>query len=64
MKREIKCKDGTFVFELIDSPGPSPLIDAWFNSKHIGWLNYMDLETASDIELLNAVNFFFESNED
>ena len=56
MKREIKCKDGTFVFELIDSPGPSPLIDAWFNSKHIGWLNYMDLETTSDIELLNAVN--------
>ena len=61
-ERIVKCKYGFFKFILVDYPGPSPLTDIWFNNEHVGYWGYMNLDTASDLELLSAAAAF-DSNE-
>ena len=61
MKRDIQTKYGCFHFELLEYPGPSPILDIWFGSEHIGYGKYINLETATDAELLETA-IAIESN--
>lgn len=56
-ERIVKCKYGEFKFKLVDYPGPNPLTDVWFNAEHVCYLNYIDLDKATDLELLQAALF-------
>ena len=51
-KRKVETKYGVFQFELVEYPGPAPLVDIYFNSQHLGYTHYINLQEASEIELL------------
>lgn len=65
-KREVKTGQGTFTFELVEYPGPSPMIDVHLGTTHIGYADYCNLKEASDLELLElaSYNIRYESEED
>lgn len=65
LKRTVTSKYGVFSFELVDYPGPSPLTDIYFNGDHLGWADYINLNEATDIELLQlAVNIKYPVKDD
>lgn len=61
-ERVVKCKYGYFKFILVDYPGPSPLTDIWFNDEHVGYSGYINLDTATDLELLQAAVQFGDND--
>jgi hypothetical protein len=64
-KRQVRTKYGTFYFDLVEYPGPSPLIDISLDNRHLGYADYCDLTTATDLELLEmAANIKYETDED
>ena len=64
LERNVNTRYGTFHFELIESSGPSPLIDIYFEGKHLGYADYINLGTASDMEMLQLANEIKYSEED
>lgn len=56
VERNVNTSYGVFHFELVDYPGPSPLVDISLNATHLGWANYVNLSEASDLDLLNLAN--------
>jgi len=52
LERTVNSKYGTFKFEVVDYPGPSPMISVYLNTTHIGYGDFIDLDTATDLELL------------
>lgn len=64
LKRTVNSKYGTFIFELVDYPGPSPLTDISFNGEHLGWGDFINLSTATEMELLElAVNIKYPADD-
>lgn len=65
-ERRIKTKLGDFVFSYIDYPGPSGMVDVVFGAKHLGYLEFINLEQATDSELIYKVSsaFFMEEEVD
>ena len=55
-ERNIGSKYGTFHFSYIDYPGPSPLVDIYLDETHIGYADYINLDEASDLELLQIAS--------
>ena len=53
LKRDVSTRYGIFHFELVEYPGPSPLIDIYFNTEHLGYARYVNLSEATEYELLN-----------
>ena len=64
LERNVNTRYGTFHFELAEYPGPSPLTDIHFEGKHLGYADYINLGTASDMEMLQLANEIKYSAED
>ena len=60
--RTVQCRDGQFVFNMVYVNG-LPKVDVYFEDKHIGMIGYYDLDNASDIELIQAVDEYLEEME-
>ena len=53
-KRDVKTGQGIFHFEYVEYPGPSPMVDVYLGTVHIGYGEFIDLATATDLELLQS----------
>lgn len=53
--RRINTLIGEFKFFYVDYPGPSGMINIFFNDKNLGYFKWVDLDKASDIELLSLL---------
>lgn len=56
LERNVNTSYGVFHFELVEYPGPAPLVDIWLDTTHIGYADYINLKEASDLDLLIAAN--------
>lgn len=52
LERNVNTRYGTFHFKLTESSRSSPFIDIYFEGKHLGYADYINLSTASDREML------------
>lgn len=65
-ERKVKTHYGEFTFSYIDYPGPSGMLDVYFGAEHLGYLEFINLEQATDSELIYKVSsaFFMEEEVD
>ena len=50
--RDVNTRYGSFHFELVEYPGPAPLVDIYFDGKHLGYCDYINLNEATEYDLL------------
>lgn len=55
-ERSVQTSYGTFHFELVEYPGPAPLVNIHLNDTNMGWADYINLAEATDLELLQLAN--------
>jgi hypothetical protein len=65
LERIVNSKYGQFKFELVDYPGPSPMISIYLDSTHLGYVDYIDLDNVTDLDLLTYCSSIrYNDNED